>query len=181
MSSEYLRYLAQARRGRREAIAWLLEAENPWLLSRCRRLMPDDLAGAEDLVQDTCLRFVVEHKRLRCSDRAALRSWLWTVARNLWTTRMRSKGPTPQEEVDEGGGQDGTLPISGTDWERLWLARRTLPLRQDLAIQLRDYCGCDYGVIASILRSPTTSAVTHLRRRGLGKVAALADLSSTLL
>ncbi|UFN44489.1 sigma-70 family RNA polymerase sigma factor [Nocardioides okcheonensis] len=69
----------------------------------CLRLVDHDRGRAEDVVQETLLR-AWRHGEILASPPAAVRSWLFTVARHIviddWRSR-RAHPETPVEEVPE--------------------------------------------------------------------------------
>jgi len=73
----------------------------------CLRLTGHDRARAEDVVQETLLRAWRNHDRLDES-RGSVRSWLFTVARNIvideWRTK-RVQSELPVADVPEGRAQ----------------------------------------------------------------------------
>lgn len=74
----------------------------------CLRLVGNDRARAEDVVQETMLR-AWRHRAVLESSPPALRSWLYTVARNIVTDewrRHRAHSETPVADVPEGGTND---------------------------------------------------------------------------
>lgn len=74
----------------------------------CLRLVGNDRARAEDVVQETMLR-AWRHRAVLESSPPALRAWLYTVARNIvideWRSR-RARSETPVADVPEGGTHD---------------------------------------------------------------------------
>jgi len=74
----------------------------------CLRLVGNDRARAEDVVQETMLR-AWRHRAVLESSPPALRAWLYTVARNIvideWRSR-RARIETPVADVPEGGTHD---------------------------------------------------------------------------
>ena len=74
----------------------------------CLRLVGNDRARAEDVVQETLLR-AWRHREILESPPPALRAWLYTVARNIVTDewrRRRAHLETPVAEVPESGTGD---------------------------------------------------------------------------
>ena len=176
MESAIHRRLLAARHGDDIALATLLRNEQSWLRSICCHLTRGDQISADDLVQETYLRFLESQSHLRCDSRPCLRAWLAQVARNLW----RDHGFSNRLVSPMNGGHEPSVEhqasAKGSHWEELWNARRHLPIRQDLAVLLRDYCGCEFEVIAKILQCPTADAANSLRRRGLVAMARLFPL-----
>jgi RNA polymerase sigma-70 factor (ECF subfamily) len=74
----------------------------------CLRLVGNDRARAEDVVQETMLR-AWRHRAVLDSAPPAVRAWLFTVARNIvideWRSR-RARTEVPVAEVPEDGEQD---------------------------------------------------------------------------
>lgn len=88
--------LAEFARGKREALAALISRHEAALLRHARALV-GDRALAEDVVQDTFLRFVERPPTLPAesighpeAERAQLAAWLHKVTRNLCMDRIRS-------------------------------------------------------------------------------------------
>ncbi len=88
----------------------LHEEHAPALWRYCLRLTGHDRARAEDVVQETLLR-AWRHPSVLDSPSPAVRSWLFTVARNIvideWRTR-RARSEFPVAEVPDGGEDDHT-------------------------------------------------------------------------
>lgn len=66
----------------------------------CQRLVGDDRGRAEDVVQETLLR-AWRHRGVLESSPAAVRSWLFTVARNIVIDEWRSRRTHPETSVAE--------------------------------------------------------------------------------
>jgi RNA polymerase sigma-70 factor (ECF subfamily) len=79
----------------------------PALWGYCLRLTSNDRARAEDVTQETLLR-AWRHKSVLDSPRPAVRSWLFTVARNIvideWRTKRAQNEFAVAEVPDEGTG-----------------------------------------------------------------------------
>ena len=61
-------------------------------------------AEAEDLVQETCLRALRAMKRLRPDSN--VKSWLFTILRNIWLNQLRQRKTAPPM-VDLDGDERG--------------------------------------------------------------------------
>src|SRR5690349_23437980 len=66
----------------------------------CLRLVGNDRGRAEDVTQETLLR-AWRHGSILESPPAAVRSWLFTVARNIVIDDWRSRKAHPETFVDE--------------------------------------------------------------------------------
>ena len=66
----------------------------------CLRLVGNDRGRAEDVTQETLLR-AWRHGTILHSPPAAVRSWLFTVARNIVIDDWRSRKARPETSVDE--------------------------------------------------------------------------------
>ena len=74
------------------------------LYGYCVRLTSDRTA-AEDLVQDTLLRAMRAYPGLR--DKTKAKSWLFTIATNVWRDLGRARGRTPATvSLDDTDGED---------------------------------------------------------------------------
>ena len=74
----------------------------------CLRLVGNDRSHAEDVTQETLLR-AWRHRTILESSPAAVRSWLFTVARNIVIDEWRSHRAhreTPVAEIPEDGADD---------------------------------------------------------------------------
>ena len=66
----------------------------------CLRLVGNDRGRAEDVTQETLLR-AWRHRTILHSPPAAVRSWLFTVARNIVIDEWRSRKARPETPVAE--------------------------------------------------------------------------------
>jgi len=76
----------------------LYEEHGKALLAYATRLT-SDRAAAEDIVQETLVR-AWKHPEVLVNGRGSIRSWLFTVARNLVTDRIRAKAARPVEVAE---------------------------------------------------------------------------------
>ena len=143
-----------------------------------------DRALAEDLTQETFLRLV--RHRAKYKPQATFRTYLYTVARNLFIDRYRSKKSAPRMistdlRIDEDGATIGDLvPANETGAvdrlqtkEAAGLVRKALeeiPEPQREVFLLAEAQGLKYREIAAILDVPVgtvksrmNAAVTRLR------------------
>ncbi len=101
-----------AGRGKDDLLMQELHAEHAAALWRfCLRLVNNDHGRAEDVTQETLLR-AWRHRTVLESTPAAVRAWLFTVARNIvideWRSR-RDRVETPVAEVpDDRVNEDGS-------------------------------------------------------------------------
>jgi RNA polymerase sigma-70 factor, ECF subfamily len=121
---------------------------------------------AEDLTQDTFLQAWRRRGRLR--DAGAARAWLFTIAKNLWTDRLRRKGrrPTQTEPLQEDHQSDAVAAdrelIVREDVGRVLEAMDSLPPRQREVLQLHACDGFSLGEIAAVLGISTDAAKANL-------------------
>jgi len=143
-----------------------------------------DHAAAEDLKQDTFLK--IFRARARYRPEATFRTFLYTVARNLWIDRYRSRKAAPQTvSTDARVARDGStvgelIPDAGkgtldriTTREAAAMVRQatgSLPEDQRLVFVLVQDQGLKYREAAEVLDIPVgtvksrmNAAVTHLR------------------
>ena len=66
------------------------------LLAYATRLLSNDRAAAEDVVQETLVR-AWKHPEILVNEKGPVRGWLFTVARNLITDRVRARAVRPVE------------------------------------------------------------------------------------
>ena len=82
------------------ALRMLYEQHAAPLLSYAMRLTGGDRGRSEDIVQETLLR-AWRHPQALDPDRGPVRSWLFTVARNVAVDAHRARRARPQEVGDE--------------------------------------------------------------------------------
>lgn len=130
-------------------------------------------AEAEDLVQETCLRALRGMSGLRA--RGSLKSWLFTILRNIWLNQLRHRRTAPEMvELDsDGRGQDEpadaaqdphTDYVSQVEREQVRAAIQQLPAEFREIIILREYEELSYQEIAAVLDCPSGTVMSRLAR-----------------
>jgi RNA polymerase sigma-70 factor, ECF subfamily len=128
---------------------------------------------AEDLVQETCLRALRAMQRLRPDSN--IKSWLFTILRNIWLNQLRQSRTTPEiDSVDQGesianGGVEPAkdpyaLYLSSIEREHVRNAIQQLPLDFREVILLREYQELSYEEIATLLDCPVGTVMSRLAR-----------------
>jgi RNA polymerase sigma-70 factor, ECF subfamily len=124
-------------------------------------------------VQETCLRALSAKNPLRPDSN--LKSWLFTILRNIWLNELRKGRWTLQTldtEVDGAAPNDPASPdgdphlhyISKLEVEQVREAIQQLPLEFREIIILREYDELSYQEIAEILRCPAGTVMSRLAR-----------------
>ncbi len=136
----------------------------------CLRLVGNDRARAEDVVQETMLR-AWRHRAILESSPAALRAWLYTVARNIaideWR-RHRVHPETPVAEVPERGIQDDVSDQLLLSWVVAEAVTRLSPDHRAVLLECF-YRGRPVAEAARLLGVPegTVKSRTHYALRAL--------------
>jgi len=143
-------------------------------------------ADAEDLVQETYVRAIPAMGRLR--EDSNMKSWLFTILRNIWFNQLRKQRNGPQ--MVEIGTEDGVanniaeparnshdLYVSKLETEQVRAAIQELPVEFREIILLREYEDLSYAEIANVLDCPVGTVMSRLGR-ARAKLRAL--LSETL-
>ncbi|MDA8747640.1 RNA polymerase sigma factor [Litoreibacter sp.] len=148
----------------------------PRLLSFCNRMLRD-LAEAEDVVQEAMLRLWKMAPEW-VPGAAKPSTWLFRVASNLCTDRLRKKRGVGldqiAEPIDDTPGAEARL-MQAERLSALDMALETLPERQRQAVVLRHIEGMSNPEIAQIL-DISVEAVESLTARG--KRALATELAS---
>lgn len=144
----------------------------PRLLSYTTRILRDR-AEAEDVVQDAMMRLWQMAPKWQQGD-AKLSSWLFKVASNLCTDRLRKRRGVGLDEIaepvdDTPGAADKMMQAERVS--ALDAALATLPDRQRQAVVLRHIEGLTNPEIADIL-DVSVEAVESLTARGKRALAA---------
>ena len=128
---------------------------------------------AEDLVQETCLRAIRAMDRLRPDSN--VKSWLFTILRNIWFNQLRQWRTTPEiVELDlDGTGTNKAVDtakdphatyVSNIEQEQVRTAIQQLPIEFREIIVLREYEELSYQEIATVLECPLGTVMSRLAR-----------------
>src|SRR5258707_6209056 len=150
------------------------------------RVLTRNHAEAEDLVQETYVRAIQAMGRLRAGSN--MKSWLFTILRNIWFNQLRKRRHAPQMieiEVEDGVANTIAEPskdshelyVSKMEAEQVRAAIQELPVEFREIILLREYEDLSYQEIASVLDCPVGTVMSRLGR-ARAKLRAL--LSETL-
>jgi len=126
-----------------------------------------DRAEAEDAAQEAMLRAFRFFRGYQGGD---ARAWLLQIVRNTSYTRLAKAGPadaTTEFIEDLHPQADGTpeaLAIAGDDRDRLMRALETLPAKFREVLVLREFEGCAYKDIATIMEIPIGTVMSTLAR-----------------
>jgi RNA polymerase sigma-70 factor, ECF subfamily len=132
-----------------------------------------DVATAEDLVQETCLRALSAKNQLRPESNH--KSWLFTILRNIWLNQLRKGRWTPQTLDTENDSAAASIPpspdgdphlhyISKLEVAQVREAILQLPAEFREIIILREYDELSYQEIAEILQCPAGTVMSRLAR-----------------
>jgi RNA polymerase sigma factor (sigma-70 family) len=142
------------------------EAERPRLVGVASRVLGDH-AEAEDVVQQAWLRLHATETRIE-----SLPAWLTTVTTRLCLDRLRSRTPSPVDELDPGD----TVPdpaddvaLADTVGAALHVVLDRLSPRERVAFVLHDSFGFEFETIAALLET-TPAAARKLASRARAKV-----------
>ena len=127
---------------------------------------------AEDLVQETCLRALRAMQRLRPDSN--VKSWLFTILRNVWFNKLRQWRRAPEIvelEPDGTAGQIGVadtakdahaIYVSNIEQEQVRNAIQQLSVEHREIIILREYEELSYKEIATVLQCPLGTVMSRL-------------------
>jgi RNA polymerase sigma-70 factor, ECF subfamily len=125
-------------------------------------------AEAEDLVQETCLRALRAVGRLRYD--GSVKSWLFTILRNIWLNQLRKRWSTSglaeieADELADAALDPLTEHINKIEREQVRSAIQQLPLKFREIIILREYENLSYQEIAAVLNCPSGTVMSRLTR-----------------
>jgi RNA polymerase sigma-70 factor (ECF subfamily) len=130
-------------------------------------------SNAEDLVQETCLRGLRAMERLDSDSN--VKSWLFTILRNIWLNQVRQQRATP-ETIDLEPDADGSCApvakdkdphaayVGQIEREQVRAAIEHLPPEFREIILLREYEELPYQDIAALLHCPIGTVMSRLAR-----------------
>jgi RNA polymerase sigma-70 factor, ECF subfamily len=130
-------------------------------------------ADAEDLVQETYVRAMQAMGRLRADSN--IKSWLFTILRNVWLNQLRKRRSGPQildsamddgfaNEIVEPSKSSYELYVRKVEREQVRAAIQKLPVDFREVIVLREYEELSYQEIASIVGCPAGTVMSRLGR-----------------
>jgi RNA polymerase sigma-70 factor (ECF subfamily) len=130
-------------------------------------------SDAEDLVQEAYVRAIGAMARLRTGSN--VKSWLFTILRNIWLNQLRRRRTTPRivgmgadENVASGVVETSKNPheayVSTMERRQVREAIRQLPVDSREIILLREYEELSYQEIATILDCPAGTVMSRLGR-----------------
>ena len=132
-----------------------------------------NIARAEDLVQETCLRALSARNPLRPDSN--YKSWLFTILRNIWFNELRKGRWTPLSLDAEADGAASSIPASPDGDPHLHYVSKLEVMQVREAIMqlspefreiiiLREYNELSYQEIAEILECPAGTVMSRLAR-----------------
>jgi len=132
-----------------------------------------DRSEAEDLVQETCVRAIQAIENLRPGSN--VKSWLFTILRNIWLNRLRRRRTAPKMvELDGAESTAQTAVAASKDPHALYVSKVERQLVREAILQLsdefreiivlREYGDLSYQEIASILGCPAGTVMSRLGR-----------------
>lgn len=118
-----------------------------------RRLCGDG-ETARDLAQDTMVKAILGLRSFR--GESSFRTWLLSIAANLYRDSLRRKKTLPLGDRDDigDGGRDAEAAERRVDAERARDLMARLPLKKRKALVLRLELGLSYEEIAAVLGCP---------------------------
>ncbi len=130
-------------------------------------------SDAEDLVQETYVRAIPAAERLR--KESNVKSWLFTILRNIWLNQLRNSGSYIQMsgvDIDQFFSESPaarttdahSLLVTRLEQERVRSAILQLPDEFREVILLREYEGLSYQEIAGVLNCPIGTVMSRLGR-----------------
>jgi RNA polymerase sigma-70 factor (ECF subfamily) len=137
------------------------------------RVLTRNRAEADDLVQETYVRAIQAMGRLQADSN--IKSWLFTILRNVWLNQWRKLRNGPQiVDIQVGDGVANSivepsknaydLYVSKMETEQVRAAIQELPVKFREIILLREYEDLSYLEIARVLDCPVGTVMSRLGR-----------------
>jgi len=130
-----------------------------------------DTHDAEDLVQRTCVRAM--EKADQYDDSGKLKSWLFSIAHNIWRNELRSRAIRARGDIQAANpsgldeselGRDLSTPETRLEFQDVVKVVEALPEGQRLVIQLVCVNGFSYAETAAILDVAVGTVMSRLAR-----------------
>ena len=175
------RLVAAYAAGDQDAARRLIEVHAPRLLRLAKRML-NDQAEAEDVVQEAMLRLWNNAANWRAGE-ARVSTWLYTVASNLCTDRLRKRRRQSGDEVPEvaDGAPSALARLQQADRaQALDAALADLPDTQRLAVTLRHLEELGNPEIAEIMHVSVEAVESLIARGKRGLKARLAGKADGL-
>ena len=128
-------------------------------------------ADADDLVQETYVRAMPAMRKLRVDSN--IKSWLFTILRNIWLNQLRKLRNGPQMfEIEDGVANTIVEPSKNSydiyrnkqETEQVRAAIQELPVQLREIILLREYEELSYHEIAGVMNCPIGTVMSRLGR-----------------
>lgn len=154
------------------------------------------LDDALDLAQETFLQAYRGLDRFR--GEASAKTWLFSIARNVWLSALRSRAAAKRDGVrvpldeahlpvaagERSAGREGSQPLAGVlqreRVEQLREALAALPPQMRQCVMLRLFQGLRYREIAAVLRIAEATVKNHLFQAKRRLTALLEEYSTEL-
>ncbi|GAB3378243.1 sigma-70 family RNA polymerase sigma factor [Spongiibacter taiwanensis] len=121
-----------------------------------------DSATAEDITQEALLA-LWNKAHLYRPEKAAVSTWLFRVARNLWIDKLRKQRGIAYEQDDRLADELTEEPTMAPDGDRLRAAMEALPVNQAQVVFKSYYEGKSHSEIAAETGMPLGSVKSSLR------------------
>ena len=149
-------------------------------------ILTQNRTDAEDLVQETYVRAIRAMGRLR--DDSNVKSWLFTILRNIWLNELRQRRKAPESVdvetdertsslIDENVESPHDAYVGKLERRHVRTAIQKLPKEAREVILLREWEELSYQEIATVLDCPVGTVMSRLARAR----SKLHDLLCTLL
>ncbi len=182
MDSTERNTIASALAGDEEAFESLIRAHSRRVYVVAYAIV-QDVAEAEDIVQDTFLKLHQQRDRLREPEKFS--AWLMTVTRNAARDRLRRRRPQGPEDSfeklpDEQTGKPGAALEQEEAQAHLRRAMARLPEEHRTALTLRYLEGLDYRAIEAEM-GVSNGALRGILGRALGTLRRMPELERSRL